>query len=66
VNLAGISGIKVGMSEKRFNENTTNRKKKKNRGLHREINQFNKGYQPTSNIVKMRMVIFLQVLLLPY
>jgi hypothetical protein len=45
----------------KIDELVTNSKKKNIRDLYREINEFNKGYQRRSNIVKMRMVICLQV-----
>jgi hypothetical protein len=42
------------------NELETKSKKKKIRDLYRDINDFKKGYQPRTNVAKMRSVIWLQ------
>jgi hypothetical protein len=51
---------KKGISEK-INELETNIKNKNIRDLYRGINEFKKGYQPRTNMVKRRMVICLPI-----
>jgi hypothetical protein len=45
----------------KINELLKNSKKKISRYLHRGINVFKKGYQPRTNLVKMRIVICFQI-----
>jgi hypothetical protein len=50
---AGISGIKKRKYLKdKINELATDSKNKNIRGLYRGINEFKRGYQPRSNLVK--------------
>ena len=50
--LADISGKKRGISEAKIDDHETNSKMKNIRDLYRGINDFKKGYQPRTNIVK--------------
>jgi hypothetical protein len=45
----------------KINELATNSKNKDIRDLYREINEFKRGYQPGSNLVRIRMVICLHI-----
>jgi hypothetical protein len=45
----------------KINELATNSKNKNIRDLYRGINEFERSYQPRSNLVKERMVICLQI-----
>jgi hypothetical protein len=49
---ADISGIKEGISEKQIKELVMNSKNKNIRYLYRGINEFKRGYQPRSKLVK--------------
>jgi hypothetical protein len=49
---ADISGIKRADLKDKINEFPMNRKKKNIRHLYRVINEFKKGYQPRSKLVK--------------
>jgi GTPase SAR1 family protein len=46
---------------RKLNELETNSKNKNIRDLYRGINEFKKGYQPLSNLKKMRIAICLHV-----
>jgi hypothetical protein len=52
VKLAGISGIKKGISDTQLMSFSMNSKNGNTRDLYRGINEFNMGYQPRSNLVK--------------
>jgi hypothetical protein len=45
----------------KINELETDSKNKNIRDLYRGINEFEKGYQPRTNMVRRRMVICLQI-----
>jgi hypothetical protein len=47
--------------EDNIDEVETSSKNKYIGDMYRDINEFKKGYQPRSNLVKMRMVICLQI-----
>jgi hypothetical protein len=46
----------------KINETELNSKNKNIRDLYRGITEFKKGYQPQTNLVKMRGAIFLRIL----
>jgi len=50
-----------GIPERKINELETNSKNKNIRDLYRGINEYKKGYQPRTNLIKMRTVICLQI-----
>jgi hypothetical protein len=58
---AGISGGKRRKRRDKINYLAMNSKKKNTRDPYREINEFKKGCQPRSQLVKMRLVISLQI-----
>jgi prefoldin subunit 5 len=62
VKLVELSGGKKGEYLKnKINELEANNKKKNIMDLYRSINEFKKGYQPRTKMVKRRMVICLQI-----
>ena len=52
MNLVAIPGKERGLSETKINELQTNSKNRNIRDSYRGINEFNKGYQPRTNILK--------------
>jgi hypothetical protein len=60
VKLVDISGTKKGYLKAKINELETNSKNKNIREFYRGINEFKSGYQPRTNVVKMRRVTWLQ------
>jgi hypothetical protein len=58
VKAAGISGIKREYLKDKIDELATNSKNKNIRDSHRRINEFKRGYQPRSNLVKAENVHF--------